>query len=195
MYEYSSHLDELFYLTTDNYSNLTTKLIKVIDNKIILNYKCKENGYIKIKLTDKFNNAMKIDNTDLTYETFDTLTNNDYEITTLSWNNITNISEDYVKIHIEMYNSNIYSMSGEIYEPSKNFTHLVYKVHDYQERWFLENKSDNFSSINLFNKYNMKVKSIEGNIKYDEKHTKAFINLKLENNRESKYYYMIQKKM
>ena len=59
LYEYSCHIDELFYLTTDYHATVTTKLIKVLDNKITFNYKCKENGYINVKLTDKYNNNIK----------------------------------------------------------------------------------------------------------------------------------------
>ena len=50
------NIDELFYLTTDYHGTCCTKLIKVINNKIFFNYKCRENGYIKVKLIDKYHN-------------------------------------------------------------------------------------------------------------------------------------------
>ena len=176
LYEYSCHIDELFYLTTDYHATVTTKLIKVLDNKITFNYKCKENGYINVKLTDKYNNNIKGYN----FQDFDTLTSNNYDIKVISWNDVSNVTHNDVKIHIEMSNSNIYSISGKFYESKKYFNHLIYKVDDLTRiDGFLEGKSEYFSHINLLDKYGMNVKEIMGEIEYNEDNTKAYINIRL----------------
>jgi hypothetical protein len=179
-HEYSCHMDELFYLTTDYDATCCTKLIKVFDNKIILNYKCKEEGYIKVKLTDKYDNLIEGFN----FTDFDTLNNNDYEIKELSWNNISEITYDYVKIHIHMFNSNIYSVSGEFYEHTNSFNCLLYKVNDLSRTdGYLQDKSEKYLHININDKYGMSAKDIVSDIEYNDDYTKASIYIRLINDK------------
>ena len=179
-HEYSCHIDELFYLTTDYDATCCTKLMKVFDNKIIFNYKCKEDGYIKIKLTDKYDNDIDGFN----FTDFDTLNSNDYEIKELSWKSISEVTHDYVKIHIHMYNSNIYSICGEFYENNKDFNHLIYRVNDLSiKNGYLEGKSENYLNINIIEKYGMTAKDIVGDIEYNDDYTEAYISIKLNNDK------------
>ena len=172
--KYTCHRDELFYLTTDYYGSFCTKLIKIIDNKLIFNYKCNENGYIKVKLTDKYDNNIDGFN----FLDFDILNNNDYEIKKISWKNNFKINYNYVKIHVEMFNSNIYSISGEFYESKKYFNHIIYKVNDLTRiDGYLEGKSDNYLHINLINKFGISAKDFVDDIQYNDDHTKASLNI------------------
>ena len=179
--EYTCHEDELFYLSTEYYATFNTKLIKVIDNKIILNYKCNNNGFINVKLVDIYNNPIN------EFSNFDSLTENEYNIKEISWENNSKIDDKYVKVYVEMYNSNIYSVSGKFYEPNNYYNHIIYKVNDISRRdGIIEGISEKNLNINLYEKFNMNVKKILGIIEYNKEYTKAYINLLLENDTENK---------
>ena len=84
---------------------------------------CEQNGYIKIALLDEFNNI--IENYSLC--DFDILENDETE-KILEWKNNTNIDNDYIKMKIEMFKSEIFSFTGELqfFKETKKYTHLKY---------------------------------------------------------------------
>ncbi len=121
------------------------------------------------------------------FSDFDTLKSNDYEIKELSWKGISEVTQEYVKIHIHMYNSNIYSISGEFYENIKEFNHFIYRVNDLSRKdGYLEGKSVNYLKIEIIEKNGMSAKYIVGDIEYNDDNTKAYISIKLNDDKIEK---------
>ncbi len=89
-------------------SNFTTKLIKFNDKKILLNFTMMNNGYIKVQLLDNSNNIIP----GFSFNDFEQISNLNSFNQELSWNKISEIPIDKVKLEVKFNNAQIYSING-----------------------------------------------------------------------------------
>ena len=108
----------------ENISSFLTKLVNIRNNKLIINFKTEEDGYIKVQLLDKSNNLIK------GYDFHDcNLIMGDNCNYTIKWDNNDFISDKQVKIEVKLYKAEIFSFNcDEIYffENEKKFDKIYY---------------------------------------------------------------------
>jgi hypothetical protein len=109
---YSMSKNRFSFITpknTDDISSFIFKPVLILNNKILLNFRTFENGFLKIQLLDENKNVI----TNYSYEQFDTINNNMNEFEfVISWNNNTNIFIDNeIFIEVEGKNYEVYSIN------------------------------------------------------------------------------------
>ena len=106
---YSSKLDRFCYISnkSDNECTFQIKLTKFNENKIKLNLKVNNNGYILIQLCDKDNQI--IPNYD--FDSFDKISNIDSLEYIVSWNNNSTLPYNELIISFKLYKAKLYTIN------------------------------------------------------------------------------------
>jgi len=94
-------------LYTDRSAFVLTQPLEVIDNKILINYRCKRKGFIRIELLGE--DLLPI--TGYEDDKFDILTQDEID-TPLSWNGNKDINAKIVRLRITMEKAEIFSITG-----------------------------------------------------------------------------------
>jgi hypothetical protein len=180
LHKFTFRLDSLFYICAENHGHIKTRPTAIFNNKLTINYKCNEGGYIKIRLTDELDNDLP----KYSYDNCKSITSDDicYDV---EWETndyaYSYIDKPIVYIYIQMYNASIFSLSGQFTDPNvKKFTHVKFLVMNYLYETYLQRFK--YSNVNLFKQYGQSAIKLVDKPFYENNSSIVYQNVLMENN-------------